>query len=119
MVLELSAIFLFYNKDFIEAHPNIDARKKLKSVHDFWLLIPTLIDFFKKPMTNPKTFLGDAAFDSAGLYINLLSDNTLGKQKHFSKAYILLNTRASLEKQIIISKLSSGITKLEHVCFLS
>ena len=37
-------------------------------------LIPTLKDFFAKhPLMNPKTFLGDAAFDTVQLYKELLS----------------------------------------------
>ena len=62
----------FYNKDFMSAHPDIVVDKKSdspdedKCVHDAKLLIPTLNDFFTKhPLINPKTFLGDAAFDSA------------------------------------------------------
>ena len=94
----------FYDKDFFDSHPEIDVEKKSgspdedKSVHDARLLIPTLIDFFKKhPVINPKTFLGDAAFDSATLYKELLTGDTFGKNKHFSKAYIPLNSRSGLE----------------------
>ena len=95
----------FYNKDFMSAHPDIVVGKKSdspdedKCVHDAKLLIPTLIDFFAKhPLINPKTFLGDAAFDSAGIYKSLLTGNTFGDHRHFSKAYIPLNARAGLEK---------------------
>jgi len=96
----------FYNKNFIASHPDITVEKKSdspdedKSVHDSRLLIPTLKDFFlKHPLINPKTFLGDAAFDTAALYPKLLTDNTFGDHKHFDKAYIPLNSRAGLEKQ--------------------
>ena len=61
----------FYNKDFMLSHLDITIEKKSdspnedKSIHDTRLLIPTLKDFFSKhPLINPKTFLGDAAFDS-------------------------------------------------------
>ena len=61
----------FYNKNFMISHPEIVVEKKSdspdedKCVHDAKLLIPTLKDFFvKHPLINPKTFLGDAAFDS-------------------------------------------------------
>ena len=61
----------FYNKDFLASHPEIVIEKKSdspdedKSLADAKALIPTLMDFFKKhPLINPKTFLGDAAFDS-------------------------------------------------------
>lgn len=94
----------FYNKDFIESHPDIVVEKKTdspdedKSVHDSKLLVPTLKDFFAKhPLINPKVFLGDAAFDSVQLYKELLSGDTFGIDKHFSKAYILLNSRSHLK----------------------
>ena len=48
-------------------------------------------------MINPKTFLGDAAFDAVELYKNLLTGDTFGKETHFQKAYIPLNSRAGLE----------------------
>ena len=61
----------FYNKDFLASHPEILVQKKSdspdedKSVHDSRLLIPTLkYLFIKHPLINPKTFLGDAAFDA-------------------------------------------------------
>ena len=50
-------------------------------------------------MINPKTFLGDSAFDSIEIYKNLLTGNTFGTDKHFSKAYIPLNARAHLENE--------------------
>lgn len=94
----------FYNKDFMASHPDIIVEKKSdspdedKCVHDSKLLIPTLKDFFSKhPLINPKTFLGDAAFDSCLLYRELLTGNTFGQNKHFAKAYIPLNSRSGLE----------------------
>ena len=94
----------FYNKDFLQAHPDIVVEKKSNSpdedkcVHDARLLIPTLKDFFAKhPLINPKTFLGDAAFDSCLLYSELLTGSTFGEDKHFAKAYIPLNSRSGLE----------------------
>lgn len=85
-------------------HPDIIVEKKSdspdedKCVHDSKLLIPTLKDFFSKhPLINPKTFLGDAAFDSCLLYRELLTGNTFGQNKHFAKAYIPLNSRSGLE----------------------
>jgi len=135
----------FYNKNFIASHPDITVEKKSdspdedKSVHDSRLLIPTLKDFFlKHPLINPKTFLGDAAFDTAALYPKLLTGNTFGDHKHFDKAYIPLNSRAGLEKQDYtinengipccphddslpmkyegVSKLRSGVTRYKFVC---
>ena len=94
----------FYNKDFLASHPEILVQKKSdspdedKSVHDSRLLIPTLKDFFiKHPLINPKTFLGDAAFDAMELYKALLSGNTFGEKRHFQKAYIPLNIRSGLK----------------------
>lgn len=47
--------------------------------------INAIKDFFiKHPLINPKTFLGDAAFDSALLYKELLTGNTFGKDNHNS-----------------------------------
>ena len=136
----------FYNKDFMTSHPDIVVEKKSsspdedKSVHDSKLLIPTLKDFFSKhPLINPKTFLGDAAFDTAQLYKSLLVGDTFGDDKHFSKAYIPLNARAGLENQDYsinengipccphdhpslpmkyecTSKLRSGVTRFKFVC---
>ena len=135
----------FYNKDFMASHPDIIVEKKSdspdedKCVHDSKLLIPTLKDFFSlHPLINPKTFLGDAAFDTAAIYKDLLTGDTFGKDMHFSKAYIPLNSRSSLEnKDYTIndsgipccphdsslqmkyegsSKLRSGVTRYKFVC---
>lgn len=129
----------FYNEQFFKDHPEINIDKKSdspdedKSVHDARLLIPTLTDFFKKhPLINPKTFLGDSAFDSVGIYKALFQD------LHFEKAYIPLNHRSKLEnvdytinedgipccpnnpslamKYEGISKLRSGVTRYKFVC---
>lgn len=96
----------FYNKKFLAQHPEIIANKKTdspdedKPVHDSRLLIPTLADFFKKhPLINPKTFPGDAAFDTTEIYKRLLAGDTFGTGKHFSKAYIPLNARAHFENK--------------------
>ena len=96
----------FYNKEFMTSHPDIVVEKKSdspdedKSVHDSKLLIPTLKDFFSKhPLINPKTFLGDAAFDAVELYKTLLTGDTFGNDKHFTKAFIPLNARSGLENQ--------------------
>lgn len=135
----------FYDRDFFDSHPEIKIEKKSdspdedKSVHDARLLIPTLIDFFEKhPVINPKTFLGDAAFDSVALYKDLLTGDTFGKDRHFSKVYIPLNARSGLEnpdynlnedgipccphdetlamKYEGTSKLKSGVTRYKFVC---
>ena len=127
------------------SHPDIIVTKKSdspdedKSAHDSKLLIPTLKDFFSKhPLINPKIFLGDAAFDTLQLYKDLLSGDTFGHGRHFSKAYIPLNARAHLEnvdytvnqngipccphdpslpmKYEGISRLRSGVTRYKFVC---
>lgn len=78
------------------AHPEIIVDKKSDSpdedicAHDSKLLIPTLNDFFKKhPLINSKVFLGDAAFDTVGLYKELLTGNTFGEKRHFQKLIYL------------------------------
>ena len=88
----------FYNKDFLTAHPDIVVEKKTdspdedKSLADSKALIPVLKDFFQKhPLINPKTFLGDAAFDTIQIYHDLF------QELHFEKAFIPLNGRLSLE----------------------
>lgn len=93
----------FYNKDFMDSHPDIIVEKKSNSpdqdkcAHDSKLLILTLKDFFNKhPLINPKVFLGDAAFDTLPIYKDLLTGDTFGADKHFSCAYIPLNKRSSL-----------------------
>ena len=87
----------FYNKDFLNAHPDIVPEKKSdspdedKSLADSKALIPVLKDFLQKhPLINPKIFLGDAAFDSIEIYKYLLQDTSI------EKAYIPLNGRISL-----------------------
>ena len=101
----------FYNQVFFDKHPEIILNKKSdspnedKSVRDARLLIPTLQDLFAAhPLLNPHIFLGDAAFDSAKLYKELLSEDTFGTDadgngKHFQKAYIPLNSRAGLKNR--------------------
>ena len=97
-----------------------------------------IIKQLKHPLINPKTFLGDAAFDTAQLYKSLLTGDTFGNDKHFSKAYIPLNARSGLEnpdysinkagipccphdsslpmKYEGTSKLRSGVIRYKFVC---
>lgn len=134
----------FYNKDFLNAHPELVPNKKSdspdedKSIHDARLLIPTLQDFSNcHPLINLKTFLGDATFDSVAVYKDLLS-GTIFNGNHFSKAYIPLNSRSHLKnKDYSInefgipcclndpslhtkpegkSKLRSGVERFKFVC---
>ena len=76
----------FYNKAFLDSHPDIVVGKKSdspdedKSLADSKALIPVLKDFFEKhPLINPKTFLGDAAFDSIEIYKYLLQNTSIEK----------------------------------------
>ena len=87
----------FYDKDFLDSHPEIIVEKKSgspdedKSLADSKALIPVLKDFFKKhPLVDPKIFLGDAAFDSVEIYKYLLQETSI------EKAYIPLTGRISL-----------------------
>lgn len=86
-----------YNQDFLKAHSDIltekksDSPDKDKSLADSKALIPVLKDFFQEhPLINPKTFPGDAAFDSMEIYKYLLTETSI------EKAYIPLNGRISL-----------------------
>ena len=88
----------FYNKDFLQAHPDIVVEKKSdspdedKSLADSKALLPVLIDFFQKhPLIEPKTFLGDAAFDAIKIY------KTLFEEIGFQKAFIPLKTKLTIE----------------------
>ena len=88
----------FYNKEFLTAHPDIVVEKKSgspdedKSLADSKALLPVLIDFFRKhPLISPKTFLGDAAFDSIEIYKALFGE--IG----FEKAFIPLRVKLSME----------------------
>ena len=98
----------FYDKDYFVSHPEIERYKKTdapdedKSVGDARLLLPLLKDFFRKhPLINPKTFLGDAAFDSIEIYKALLSGDTFGhlpdgSARIFDKSYIPLKAGSKL-----------------------
>lgn len=78
----------FYNKNFLDSHPDIPIGKK----SDSKALIPVLKDFFKKhPLINPKAFLGDAAFDTIKIYKYLLQETS------FEKAYIPLKTKLKIK----------------------
>lgn len=88
----------FYNKAFLKSHPEIIVEKKSgspdedKCLADSKALIPTFRDFFQThPLINPITFLGDAAFDSIGIYKYLLHETP------FEKAYIPLKNKLKIE----------------------
>lgn len=89
----------FYNKGFLNAHPDIVVEKKSdsadenKSLADSKALLPVLIDFFQKhPLIKPKIFLGDASFDTIEIYKSLFQD--IG----FHKAFIPLRVKLSIEE---------------------
>ena len=96
--LEIVRDISFYNKYFLNSHPEIIVDKKSnspdedKSLHDAKAVIPVLKDFFRKhPSIKPNIFLGDTAFDATNIYRDLLTD------LKFDKAYIPLNRRSSLK----------------------
>ena len=87
----------FYNKDYLDSHPNIVVEKKSKSpdedksLADSKALLPTLKDFkTRHPDINPDIFLGDTAFDTIKVFKSLFND--FG----FKKAFIPLKTKLSL-----------------------
>ncbi len=88
----------FYNKDYLNSHPDITVEKKSKSpdedksLADSKALLPTLKDFSTKhPLIKPKIFLGDAAFDTIEIYKSLFEDFS------FQKAFIPLRTKLTLD----------------------
>lgn len=88
----------FYNKDYLDSHPDISVEKKSKSpdedksLADSKALIPTLKDFKERnPMISPKIFLGDAAFDTIEIYKSLFEDFK------FQKVFIPLKVKLSLD----------------------
>ena len=114
----------FYDKDYFADHPEIELYKKTdapdedKAVGDARLVLPLLKDFFRKhPLIDPKTFLGDAAFDSIDIYKSLLSGDTFGHTKDgspriFEKAYIPLNGRAETKTDYTVN--AQGIPCCPH-----
>ena len=65
-----------------------DSPDEDKSLADSKALLPVLIDFFQKhPLIAPKTFLGDAAFDTIEIYKALFGE--IG----FEKAFIPLSVK--------------------------
>lgn len=87
----------FYNKEFLESHPDIIVEKKSKSpdedksLADSKALIPVLKDFFAKhPLINPKVFIGDSAFDTIQIYHDLFGE------LNFETAYIPLKNKLAL-----------------------
>lgn len=89
----------FYNREFLDAHPNIVVEKKSDSPNeddslvDSKALLPVLIDFFQKhPLINLKTFLGDAAFDTVEIYKALFGEI------RFEKAFIPLWVKLFMEE---------------------
>ena len=98
MFLAIVRDIIFCNKDFLKIHPDIVVGKKSdspdedKSLVDSKALLSVLIDFFQKhPFINPKTFLGNAAFDAIKIYKSLFEE--IG----FQKAFIHLKTKLSVE----------------------
>ena len=114
----------FYNKEFLKAHPDIVVEKKSdspdedKSLADSKALLPILIDFFQKhPRIAPKTFLGDAAFDTIEIYKALFGE--IG----FEKAFIPLRVKLSVEDNgytINENMLAKPVGKdiCQRLCFL-
>lgn len=88
----------FYNKDYLDSHPDLIVEKKTKSpdeeksLADSKALLPTLKDFKERhPLINPRIFLGDAAFDTIEIYQSLF------EEFQFQKAFIPLRVKRSLD----------------------
>ena len=87
----------FYNKDFLDSHPDIHVEKKSKSpdedksLADSKALLPTLSDFkLRHPDITPDIFLGNASFDTIEIYKSLFEDF------NFKKAFIPLKVKLSM-----------------------
>ena len=88
----------FFNKGFLNAHPDIVVEKKFdspdedKSLADSKALLHVLIHFFKKhPLIEPKPSLSDAAFETVEIYKSLFEG--IG----FRKAFIPIHVKLSME----------------------
>lgn len=79
---------------------------------DSKVLLPALIDFFKKhPLIEPKTFLGDAAFDTIEIYKSLFRD--VG----FRKAFIPLRIKLAMEEitQLVTVLVANKIHQPQYI----
>ena len=91
----------FFDRDYLMAHPDIAIDNKSgspdedKSLSDSKAVLPVLNDFFAKhPLIKPKTFIGDAAFDSMDIYYGLIRD------LKFNEVYVPLNERRASGKAV-------------------
>ena len=58
----------------------------------------------------------DAAFDTVELYKNLLTGDTFGDNKYFTKSYIPLNARSGLENQDYTYKIRIAVERdINHI----
>lgn len=112
----------FYNQDFLKANPDIMVEKKPdspdddKSIADSKALIPLLKDFFKKhPLIHPKTFLGDAAFNTIQIHLNLLHGFQFEKTGDVI-ACCPKNPSLSMKREGSRSHLRYGLPTIKFVC---
>ena len=98
----------FYNKDYLNSHPDIVVEKKSKSpdedksLADSKALLPTLRDFKNKhPDIHPEIFLGDAAFDTIEIYKSLFSSRLRNSITSFAITY---TTHIIFEDMLIIPR---------------
>lgn len=114
----------FYNRDYLDSHPDIVVEKKSKSpdedksLADSKALLPTLKDFKDRhPDIHPSIFLGDAAFDNIEIYKSLFEDFS------FKKAFIIefvFGTNSSLFLIKIANELSefrNYLILIKQQCF--
>lgn len=104
----------FYNKDFLESHPEIIVEKKSASPdvgqvpHRLQSTGSDAEGFLSEAsLINPMTFLGDAAFDSIRIYKYLLHETS------FVKAYIPLKNKLKI-KGIHFTVNADGIPCCPH-----
>ena len=105
----------FYNRDYLDSHPDIVVEKKSKSpdedksLADSKALLPTLKDFKKRHSDiNPGIFLGDSAFDTMDNTDYIVNENGIPCCPH--------NSSLPMKREGSKSHLKSKLPTMKFVC---
>lgn len=105
----------FYNRDYLDSHPDIVVEKKSKSpdedksLADSKALLPTLKDFKKRHSDiNPGIFLGDSAFDTMDNTDYIVNENGIPCCPHHSSL--------PMKREGSKSHLKSKLPTMKFVC---